>query len=106
VKLQYREEPDTSPILPKSAITCIQQVIGTVLFYAPWAVDTTMLMIALSTLASEQASATTKTEATFQQFLNYCCATHANATIRFVASGMILCVHSADASYLSECMNA
>jgi hypothetical protein len=97
-KVQYSDAPDTSPLLPKSAITRIQQVIGTFLFYAR-AVDTTMLT-ALSTLASEQASATTKTEAAIQQFLDYC-ATHPNATVRFVASDMILRVHS-DASYLSE----
>jgi hypothetical protein len=97
-KVQYIDEPDTSPLLPKSAITRIQQVIGTFLFYAR-AVDTTMLA-ALSTLASEQASATSKTEAAIQQFLDYC-ATHPNATVRFVASDMILRVHS-DASYLSE----
>jgi hypothetical protein len=97
-KVQHIDEPDTSPLLPKSAITRIQQVIGTFLFYAR-AVDTTML-VALSTLASEQASVTTKTEAAIQQFLDYC-ATHPNATVHFVASDMILRVHN-DASYLSE----
>jgi hypothetical protein len=98
-KVQYIDEPDTSLVLlPKSAITCIQQVIGTFLFYAR-AVDTTMLF-ALSTLVSDQASVTTKTKAAIQQFLDYC-AMHPNATVRFVARDMILRVHS-DASYLSE----
>jgi hypothetical protein len=59
------------------------------------------MLLALSTLASDQASATSKTEAAIQQFLVYC-ATHPNATVRFVASDMILRVHS-DASYLLEC---
>jgi hypothetical protein len=97
-KIQYAEDPDTSPRLPKSAVTRIQQIIGTFLFYAR-AVDSTMLA-ALSTLSSEQASATENTEAAVQHFLNYC-ATHPDAKVRYVASDMILRIHS-DASYLSE----
>jgi hypothetical protein len=57
------------------------------------------VLIALSTIASEQAKATQKTIANTEQLLDYL-ATHPNATMRFSASDMILNIHS-DASYLS-----
>jgi hypothetical protein len=98
-KIQYAEDPNTSPRLPKNAVTRIQQIIGTFLFYA-CAVNSTMLA-ALSTLSSEQASATANTEAAVQHFLNSYCATHPDAKVRYVASDMILRIHS-DASYLSK----
>lgn len=58
------------------------------------------MLIALSTLASAQANGTEETAQALVQFLNYC-ATHPEATIRYLASDMVLHVHS-DASYLSE----
>ena len=70
---------------------------GTILYYAR-AVDITVLM-ALSTIASEQAKTTKTTIKNMQQMLDYL-AWHPNATIRFVASDMVLNIHS-DASYLS-----
>ena len=63
------------------------------------AVDITVLM-ALSSIASEQTRVTTNMMAKAKQLLDYI-ATHPDATIRFRASDMILNVHS-DASYLSE----
>ena len=54
----------------------------------------------LSSIAARQSKATTKVKEEVRQFLDYC-ATHPNATIRFLASDMILALHS-DASYLSE----
>jgi hypothetical protein len=91
-------EHDDLPILPPARITRIQQIIGTILYYAR-AVDLTTL-VALSSIASEQTKATTATEARVAQLLDYLY-THKNATIRYVASDMVLNVHS-DASYLSE----
>ena len=91
-------EHDDLPILPPDRITRIQQIIGTILYYAR-AVDLTTL-VALSSIASEQTKATTATEARVAQLLDYLY-THKNATIRYVASDMVLNVHS-DASYLSE----
>jgi hypothetical protein len=76
----------------------VQQVIGTGLFYAR-AVDCTILP-AISSIASEQADASEKTEEKVKQLLDYL-ATLPDAKVRFYASGMILNVHS-DASYLSE----
>jgi hypothetical protein len=57
-------------------------------------------MTAISSLASQQATATEETEAKLTQILNYC-STHPDATIRYHASDMILNIHS-DAGYLNE----
>jgi len=59
-----------------------------------------MVLMALSTLASEQTKATENTNKNIEQLLDYL-ATHPDATIRYKASDMILNIHS-DASYLSE----
>ena len=88
---------DDSPEATEGEIKHIQQVVGTILYYAR-AVDITVLM-ALSTIASEQATATKTTMKNMQQMLDYL-AWHPDATIRFVASEMVLNIHS-DASYLS-----
>ena len=89
---------DTSPALDDKGINRIQQIVGSILFYAR-AVDLTNLP-GLNTLASEQTTATETTMANAKGMLDYL-ATHPNATIRYRASDMILNVHS-DASYLSE----
>jgi hypothetical protein len=60
--------------------------------------DSTMLP-AISTLATQQAKATTATMTGITQLLNYC-ASHPDATVRYVRSDMILHVES-DASYLT-----
>jgi hypothetical protein len=98
VPTQLTPEPDDSALLDKAAITHLQEVIGTLLFYAR-AIDSTML-IALGTLPSAQSQGTKATAKACTHLLNYC-ATHPNAVIRYTASGMILHLHS-DASYLSE----
>ena len=97
-KTQFTAPPDTTPVLPPSARTRIQEIIGTLLFYAR-AIDDTMLL-ALNSLASEQTTATETTMDKIVQLLNYA-ATHPDTTIRYRASDMYLWVHS-DASYLSE----
>ena len=66
------------------------------------AVDNTIL-VALSTIASEQYAATSNTAKKTTQLLNYL-ATNPDATIRYTRSDMVLWVHS-DASYLS-CLKA
>ena len=88
---------DDTPEATEEEVKYIQQVVGTILYYAR-AVDLTLLM-ALSTIASEQATATKTTIKNAKQLLDYL-AWHPNATIRFHASDMILNIHS-DASYLS-----
>ena len=62
------------------------------------AVDNTIL-VALSTIASEQSAATSNTAKNITQLLNYL-ATNPDATIRYTRSDMVLWVHS-DAFYLS-----
>jgi hypothetical protein len=57
-------------------------------------------MTAISSLASQQATATQDTNTKLEQLMDYC-ATNPEATIRFVASDMIVNIHS-DAGYLNE----
>eukprot|EP00957_Ditylum_brightwellii_P175804 13386732-Ditylum_brightwellii.AAC.1 len=56
----------------------VQDIVGTLLYYAH-AVDPT-LAAALSTIASQQANTTKKTEEAFHQLLDYV-ATHPNAAV-------------------------
>ena len=88
----------TSTPLNAAGLTRLQEVIGTLLYYAR-AIDSTML-VALDTLASAQAQGTDLTAQAVTQLLNYC-ATHPDVIIRYHASDMQLHAHS-DASYLSE----
>jgi hypothetical protein len=94
---QYAINESEDPRLPTTQITIIQQIVGTLLYYAI-AVDPTML-VALGDLSSEQTKATAHTWNDVTWLLNYA-HTHPDATIRYVASDMQLHVHS-DASYLS-----
>ena len=89
-------EPE-SPFLDKKDKKFIQQVVGSLLYYAR-AVDMTILH-ALSEIASQQAKPTQRTMERVEQLLDYM-HTHPNAKIRFRASDMILNIHS-DASYLT-----
>jgi hypothetical protein len=89
---------DNSPPLLDTNIKHIQQVIGSILYYAR-AVDLTVLM-ALSTIAIKQAHGTKNTMQKTKQFLDYL-ATHSDSTVQFHASDMILNIHS-DVSYLSK----
>jgi hypothetical protein len=73
-------------------------VTGTLLYYAR-AVGSTILP-ALSSLATEQAKPTQKKIETVKQLLGYC-VTQEEAIITFMASKMILCIHS-DAGYCNE----
>ena len=97
-KQQLTNPSDRSEPLSPSATKKLQEIIGTLLYYAR-AVDSSML-VALGTLASAQTNGTTATAKAATQLLNYC-ATHPDAKVRFHASGMTLSIHS-DASYLSE----
>ena len=63
------------------------------------AIDLSIIKI-LNTLATQQSAPIENTDQDVKHFLDYC-ATHHNAKIRFVASKMILQVHS-DAPYMNE----
>ena len=93
-----KTQTDTSPQLSAEGIKAIQEIVGIFNWYSQ-AVDPTMAMT-LSSIAARQAKATTKVKEEVKQFLDYC-ASHPNATVRFLASDMILALHS-NASYLSE----
>ena len=98
-KVQLAPTPDDTPLpLPAATKKLIQQIIGIFLYYA-LALDLTML-VALGTLASQQANPTTSTWNDIVWFFNYA-ATYPNASIRYTHSDMILFV-SSDGSYLSE----
>jgi hypothetical protein len=95
---QYTKDVNTTPLLDKEGKIFIQEVIGTFLYYAR-CIDSTMLM-ALGSLATQQANPTTNTKKLVHQFLEYA-ATHPDAIITYQASNMVLAGHS-DASYLSK----
>jgi hypothetical protein len=92
------ENKTTSPVLSTKDVNKLQQLTGTLLYYAR-AVDPTLIM-PINVLASEQLKATTDTAEKVIKLLNYC-NTHPETKIRYHASDMILYIHS-DASYLSE----
>jgi hypothetical protein len=91
-------EITTSPALSDKDVNKLQQLTGTLLYYAR-AVDPTLIM-PINVLASEQSNATEVTADKVIKLLNYC-NTHPEKKIRYHASDMILHIHS-DASYLSE----
>jgi hypothetical protein len=95
---QYASPPDGTPLMDSADKTRLQEVIGTLLYYAR-ALDSTML-VALGTLAAAQSKGTEATARACTQLLNYA-ATHPDAVIHYTASDMQLKLHS-DASYLSE----
>ena len=77
---------------------CIEQVVGTCLYYR-LAVDPTVLH-ALSAIASAKKIDAQVTLNATTYLLNYL-ATHPDAVLHYYASGMVLFVHS-DTSYLTE----
>ena len=97
-KVQYAKTEDKSAKLGKEGTKFIQQVTGTFLYYTR-AVNS-MMLVALSVIASDQALPTEDTMRKTKQFLDYV-ASHPDAILTFSASSMVLAVHS-DASYLTE----
>jgi hypothetical protein len=92
------ENENTSPALSVKYVNKLQQLTGTLLYYAR-TVDPTLIM-PINVLAYEQSKATSDTAEKVIKLLNYC-NTHPNTKIRYHASDMILHIHS-DASDLSE----
>ena len=97
-KQQLTEPEDTTTPLSPKRITQVQQITGTLLYYAK-AVDSTLL-VALRTIAAQQVKGMEATAEAIVQLLDYY-VTHPDATIRYRASDMIIKIHS-NASYLSE----
>jgi hypothetical protein len=97
-KTQFVSETTPSPALSDKDVNKLQQLTGTLLYYAR-AVYPTLIM-PINVLASEQSNTTEVTADKVIKLLNYC-NTHPETKIRYHASDMILHIHS-DASYLSE----
>ena len=97
-KQQFAKEEIESEKLDDDGKLFVQQVLGTFLYYGR-AVDSTML-VALSSIATDQASPTQATLKKVDQFLDYA-ASQVFAIVTYHASDMVMAIHS-DASYLSE----
>jgi hypothetical protein len=95
---QFVDDKTSSPTLSDKDVNKLQQLTGTLLYYAR-AVDPTLIM-PINVLASEQSNVIEVTADKVIKLLNYC-NTHPETKIRYHASDMILHIHS-DASYLSE----
>jgi hypothetical protein len=95
---QYIVAQKDIPPLTQKDITRIQQLAGTLLYYAR-AVDPT-LILPVNILTSNQTQATAATADTVIKSLNYR-VTHPDAKLRYHASDMILNIQC-DSSYLSE----
>ncbi len=89
---------DTTAPLSKECIKRMQDIVGTLLYYRCM-VDLTILP-AISAIAPRQAQGMEDVAKTCHQLLDYV-ATHSTAGIHYLASNMILGVHT-NASYLSE----
>ncbi len=93
-----RVDINTFDKLSPDTIKCIQDIIGTLLYYG-CTVDPTLLT-ALSSIPACQTKGTAAVNASCQQLLGYV-ATHQNAGICHKACNMILAIHT-NASYLSK----
>ena len=96
-KIQYAAEADDSAPLDKAGILCVQSIVAALLFYGR-AVDN-KLLVSLSDLGQQQASATEATNDAITKLLNYV-ATYPSDGISYRSSGMVLSAHS-DAAYLN-----
>ena len=97
-KVQHALEEDTSSPLDPAGIQRVQQIVGALLWIGR-AVNN-KLLVALSAIGSQQASATMSTNDAIHQLLDYC-ATYPNDGILYRSSDMILAAHS-DAGFANE----
>ena len=96
--IQMAPEVDNSKLLDDEGIWRVQQVVGALLWVG-WAVNN-KLLIALSAIGSQQASATEETNKSIKQLLDYC-ATYPDDVIIYPSSDTILAGHS-DAGFNNE----
>jgi hypothetical protein len=97
-KTQFVSEPTSSPALSNKDVNKLQQLTGTLLYYAR--VSDPTLIMPINMLASEQSNSTEVTADKVIKLIKYC-NTHLETKIRYHAFDMIFHIHS-DASYLSE----
>jgi hypothetical protein len=97
-KLHITPDSDSLEQLDASRKCCVQEIVGSLLYYAQ-AVDN-KLLVAIGTITACQAKATVAIEQTVDLLLDYI-VTYPNDGIVYHASNMILCAH-ADAGFLNE----
>ena len=97
-KEQLVPEEDTSSPLYSQGTKRVQGIVGALLYYAR-AVDN-KLLVGLSVIGAQQASATQRTGASIDQILDYC-ATYPADGILYRSIDMVLCAHS-DAGFHNE----
>ena len=90
-KEQLAPEDDTTPPLYSQGTKRVQGIVGA-LFYHARAVDN-KLLVGLSAIISQQASATQRTNEAINQILDYC-ATYPSDGILYLSSDMVLCAYS------------
>ena len=90
-KEQLVPEEDTSPPLDSQGTKRVQGIVGTLLYYAR-AMDN-KLLVGISAIGAQQASATQGTSAAIDQMLYYC-NTYPADSILYCSSDMVLCAHS------------
>ena len=95
---QYVKPDDNSPLLDKTNIRQIQQIVGTFLDHS-CALDST-IRVAIRSISSEQSKATKNTAKKVTRLLNYF-TRHPDAKICFHKSDMKMEMHS-NAAYLVE----
>jgi hypothetical protein len=94
----HRVETNTDSLLSPEELKHVQDIIGTLLYYAR--VVNPTLLAALSAIAARQSNGMQAVTDACHQLLGYV-ATHPNAGLRYHACDMILTVHT-DVSYLSK----
>jgi hypothetical protein len=90
-KAQQDMNEDTSPPLNTYGIKRVQQIVGSLLYYAR-AVDK-KLLVALNAIEMQQSAATEQTEQAISEILDYV-ATYPNDGTIYCSSGMVLAAHS------------
>ena len=97
-KEQIAPEDHTTPPPDSQGTKRIHVIVGALLYYSR-AVEN-KLLVGLSTIGSQQASATQRTNEAINQILDYC-ATYPSDGIIYCSSNMVLCAHS-DAGFQNE----
>ena len=90
-KEQLAPEDDTTPPLDRQGTKRVQGIVGALLYYDQAVYN--KLLVGLSAIGSQQASATQRTNEAIDQILDYC-ATYPSDVIPYLSSDMVLCAHS------------
>jgi hypothetical protein len=97
-KAQLTPDANTSELLDKHCKHCIEEIVGSLLYYAR-AVDN-KLLVALSAITAQQSCATIATKQAVHLLLDYV-ATYPSDGIIYQASDIVLCAHL-DAGFFNE----